>query len=54
MKYIRLDENGAVATLTIDRQDALNALNIQVLRELSDTLDSLDLKRIRCLVIRGG
>ncbi len=54
MKYIRLEENGNVATLTIDRQDALNALNIQVLMELSDTLDTIDPNRTHCLIIRGG
>ncbi|MBQ7624850.1 MAG: enoyl-CoA hydratase/isomerase family protein [Clostridia bacterium] len=54
MKHILLEIKGAVGTLTIDRQDALNALNFEVLKELSETLDSLDFNRVNCLIIRGA
>ena len=54
MDFIKLESNGAVVTLTIDREKTLNALNSQVLRELSDALDSIDLDTARCLIIRGA
>lgn len=54
MDYIKLELNGAVATLTIDREKTLNALNSQVLSELSEALDTIDLDATRCLIIRGA
>ena len=54
MNYIKVEKKGAFAVMTIDRQDALNAINFELLKELSDALDSLDFNRINCLVIRGG
>lgn len=54
MEYIKLEYTGAAATLTIDRPKALNALNSQVLSELSQALDSLDLDTVRCLIVRGS
>jgi len=43
-----------VATLTITREQALNALNAEVLAELSSTLDRAAGDRARCLVITGA
>ena len=37
--------------LTIDRQKALNALNSQVLDELSETLDAVDLNVVRAIIL---
>jgi enoyl-CoA hydratase len=50
---VSIDEG--VATLVIDRQEALNALNIQVLEELDAALESLDAEgSVRALVITGA
>ena len=54
MDYIVYEQNGNVATITINREKALNALNSQVLDELNATLDAVDLATVRCLVITGA
>ena len=51
MDYILYEQNGNVATITINREKALNALNSQVLDELkhSDVIidnETLELIRI--------
>lgn len=54
MDFVLYEVNGAVGTITINREKALNALNSQVLDELDKTLDSVDLKAIRCLILTGA
>ncbi len=54
MEYIQYEVNGAVATITIAREKALNALNSQVLDELNATLDAVDLNTVRCLILTGA
>ena len=54
MDYILYEQNGNVATITINREKALNALNSQVLDELNATMDAVDLATVRCLVITGA
>lgn len=54
MEYILYEVNGAVATITINREKALNALNSQVLDELSETLDNVDINTVRCIVLTGA
>ena len=54
MEYILYETNGAVGTITINREKALNALNSQVLEELDATLDAVDLNTIRCLILTGA
>lgn len=54
MDYILYEQNGNVATITINREKALNALNSQVLDELNATLDAVDPATVRCLVITGA
>lgn len=54
MDYILYEVNGAVGTITINREKALNALNSQVLDELSQTLDAVDLESVRCLILTGA
>ena len=54
MDYILYEQNGNVATITINREKALNAVNSQVLDELNATLDAVDLATVRCLVITGA
>ena len=54
MAFIHTNLENHVATLTIDRPEALNALNSQVLSELTDAIDALDLNEVRCLIITGS
>ena len=54
MDYILYEVNGAVGTITINREKALNALNSQVLDELNATLDAVDLDTVRCLILTGA
>ena len=54
MDYILYEVDGAVGTITINREKALNALNSQVLDELSATLDAVDLDTVRCLILTGA
>ena len=39
---IKADQKGRIATLTINRPDALNALNTQVMTELTDAITKID------------
>ncbi|NVJ03365.1 enoyl-CoA hydratase/isomerase family protein [Myxococcus sp. AM009] len=50
---IRLEQEGAVATLLIDRPKALNALNTKTLQELESALKSLPAD-VRVLIVTGG
>ena len=52
-EYIKYEEDGMISILTINRPKALNALNSQVLEELDKTLDSIDISKIRALIITG-
>jgi len=53
-EFILYETDGAVATITINRPKALNALNSQVLDELNETLDAIDLDTIRCVILTGA
>jgi enoyl-CoA hydratase len=53
--YIDVKRDGGVALLTIDRPEALNAMNIAMLHELSDTIDQIEADAsVRVLVITGA
>lgn len=54
MDFILYETDGAVATITINRPKALNALNSQVLEELDAALDAIDLDTIRCVILTGA
>ena len=54
MEYILYEQKGAIATITINREKALNALNSQVLDELNATLDGVNLDEVRCLILTGA
>ena len=52
---IQVGRQDAVATVTIDRQDALNALNVETLTELRDRLRELaDDASVRAVVLTGA
>jgi len=52
--FIKYEEEGTTAILTINRPKALNALNSQVLDELDKTLDNIDTTKIRALIVTGA
>ena len=54
MDFILYEADGAVATITINRPKALNALNSQVLDELDQTLDAINLDTVRCVILTGA
>ncbi len=52
---IHVSSDGAIAVVTIDRQDALNALNVEILTELRDRLRELSTdKDVRAVVLTGA
>ena len=42
MAFVELEKKGAIGVITMNRPEALNALNDQVLRDLSDVLDQVE------------
>jgi enoyl-CoA hydratase len=50
---IRLEVDGALAVLTIDRPKALNALNTKTFHEIDAALDALPAS-VRALIVTGG
>ncbi len=54
MSYVISTREGPILTLTLDRPEALNALNAQVLDDLDGALDAVDLGTVRCLIITGA
>jgi enoyl-CoA hydratase len=53
MQYIRYEERGNICFLTICRPKALNALNSEVIAELSQILDRLADSNLRCVILTG-
>ncbi|MBQ9720194.1 MAG: enoyl-CoA hydratase/isomerase family protein [Oscillospiraceae bacterium] len=54
MPFVKYEPKGDIAYLVIDRPEALNALNAQVLADLDAALDNIDLELIRCVILRGA
>ena len=54
MSFVDYAVEGAVGTITINRPQALNALNSAVLDDLNTVLDNVDLDTVRCLVLTGA
>lgn len=50
--YLKIEQNGAVTTLTISAPKTLNALNSNILNELGEAIDNLPFGT-RCLIITG-
>ena len=54
MAFVELEKKGLIAVLTINRPEAMNALNDQVLKQLSDVLDTIDPDETRCVIVTGA
>ena len=53
MSFVTSMQEGPILTLTLNRPEALNALNAQVLDDLDAALDAVDLNTVRCLIFTG-
>ena len=51
---VHLTRNGACAILTLDRQDALNALSFAVIEEIAAHLDTIARSDARALIVTGA
>ncbi|MEE3460904.1 MAG: enoyl-CoA hydratase-related protein [Lachnospiraceae bacterium] len=55
MKYVTYEvKNENVGIITINRPEALNALNSEVLDDISAAFDGVDVNVIRCLILTGA
>lgn len=54
MEFIKYEQKDNIGIVTISREKALNALNDVVLTELEQTMDSISLDEIRCVIITGA
>jgi len=52
-EYLKIEERGPVAVMTISAPKSLNALNSTILNEMDDFLTQFDCNRFRCLVVTG-
>ncbi|MBO7703665.1 MAG: enoyl-CoA hydratase/isomerase family protein [Solobacterium sp.] len=54
MSFVNYENKGAYSIITMNRPEALNALDSTVLDDLSAALDQIDLETVRCLIITGA
>ena len=55
MSFVKLEKKGAVAILTIDRQEALNALNSQVLCDLDEAIGKVEAdSEVHAVILTGA
>jgi enoyl-CoA hydratase len=54
MKFIKEEQKGFVKIITIDRPDASNSLNTDVLTELEEVVGAVNSADTRCVIITGG
>ncbi|CCD91984.1 putative enoyl-CoA hydratase [Bradyrhizobium sp. ORS 375] len=55
-KHVTLDFDGPVAVLTLDHQEVMNAVSIDMLGGLGEALDEIEERKaeVRCLVVTGA
>jgi enoyl-CoA hydratase/carnithine racemase len=51
---VRLDEDDGVVTLTVDRPDRMNSLNVETLDALQEAVAEAEEREARCLVLTGA
>jgi len=54
MQYIKYEKRDQVGIITIDRQEALNALNNEMIDELGKVIDTISPEEVRCVIITGA
>lgn len=54
MSFVKTEVQGAVEIITIDRPQALNALNPDVLADLKAAFEAVDQAAVRCIVLTGS
>ena len=54
MGFVNCEVKDKIAVITINRPEALNALNSQVLDDLEAAFDGLDLEVVRAVVLTGA
>lgn len=54
MKHVIITEQDEAMLLTINREESLNALNLEVLGELEKVFDSINTDKTRCVIITGA
>ena len=55
MKFIKTQIQDKIATITVDRQDALNALNSEVIAELKESFRScISNKNVGVIILTGA
>ncbi|MCR5626857.1 MAG: enoyl-CoA hydratase/isomerase family protein [Lachnospiraceae bacterium] len=54
MGFVNYEVKDNIAVLTINRPEALNALNSAVLEELDSVISGVDTNAVRCLIITGA
>ena len=54
MDYVRVEREGGVAVLTVDRQEKLNALDGQVIEEIGQALLELESEGPRAIIVTGA
>ena len=54
MSFVKTEVQGAVEIITIDRPQALNALNPEVLADLKAAFEAVDQSAVRCIVLTGA
>lgn len=54
MEFVNYRQQDAVGIITIDRKEALNALNTQVMNELEEAFEAIPLESVRCVILTGA
>ena len=53
MNFVKYEQDEMIVIITINRSEALNALNSSVLDEIGDCFDNIDINAIRAVVLTG-
>src|SRR3712207_1002465 len=54
MDYVRVERAGGVSALTVDRQEKLNRLDLQVTEEIGQSLLELEAEGPRAIIVTGA
>ncbi len=54
METVLYEQKGQIGIITINREKQLNALNSEVLGDLSAAFDLVDLEAVRCVILTGA